>query len=471
MPKFLFAHRHLSLWVLLLCLVMSASESVAHTATTTLTAPLYRTSFDQARIKHTFSNGVSPVMQGKDFIRLGMMWDGNGTIEWQVRFRKQGQPWTAWLSTKRIWTEKLLHVDHIDVPSGKADHAQVRWLGTGDVTYIVLALIQKIGEPGAVYHPTPQSSGKIGSSISRLTGPFHPRKDWGAKAAKCTSADVNKNKMAIHHTAGPNNDTSSPEARMRQIQKFHQDTRGWCDIGYHLIVSQDGEAWEGRPTETLGAHAGGSNNTGNIGISYMGDYTSIKPNQKMLCRGAIMIDWGVKTYGIKRNRQTIKGHREYKSTSCPGDAFFPLLDSLVQLSSTMKGCGTTTIEPTPEPIPEPTAEPAPEPTKPEPVVEPTQEPAQPEPTKPDASTPESSQPEPPPTADTKPTEKGQVIDLGSGKSVCKQDSDCGKGFHCKEQTCVKANGCGCDSTTPLSTPLTLLVILLFAFTRRRNAMH
>jgi hypothetical protein len=54
---------------------------------------------------------------------------------------------------------------------------------------------------------------------------------------------------------------------------YHQNVQGWCDIGYHFLVSRDGRLWEGRKMNTLGTHVA-NNNTGNLGISFMGPHTT-----------------------------------------------------------------------------------------------------------------------------------------------------------------------------------------------------
>ena len=42
------------------------------------------------------------------------------------------------------------------------------------------------------------------------------------------------------------------------IRKWHLK-RGWRDIGYHFVISLDGEIEEGRPIEQSGAHTKGHN--------------------------------------------------------------------------------------------------------------------------------------------------------------------------------------------------------------------
>ena len=95
------------------------------------------------------------------------------------------------------------------------------------------------------------------------------RATWGAEASSGCGYDGNKYRAAIHHTASPAGDAGQYDQRIRQIQSYHINGNGWCDIGYHFLVTQDGQLWEGRPVSYRGAHVGG-NNSGNAGITMVG---------------------------------------------------------------------------------------------------------------------------------------------------------------------------------------------------------
>lgn len=162
------------------------------------------------------------------------------------------------------------------------------------------------------------------------------RETWGARATRCTDGDASKRRMAIHHTVSqPSGD---PASRLRGIQAYHMDSRGWCDIGYHFLVSIDGRLWEGRPIQYLGAHVGG-HNSGNIGISFIGCFHSSScggietphvPPEEMISGGAGLVRGLGDLYGITPSSTTVLGHRDHpgQSTSCPGDHLHRRLDDL-----------------------------------------------------------------------------------------------------------------------------------------------
>ncbi|MGM0558484.1 MAG: peptidoglycan recognition protein family protein [Myxococcota bacterium] len=159
-----------------------------------------------------------------------------------------------------------------------------------------------------------------------------PRADWGARDPDrvCGSAH-DPYRMSIHHTYLPADDGGDPAAAMRSIQAYHIDSNGWCDIGYHFVVSQSGNIYQGRSSEQrTGAHVGGQN-TGNIGICLIGDFTSQTPQQQQLTPTADIVRWVGDTYGIGFDRNSVKGHREWpgQSTSCPGGNLLAQLDSIL----------------------------------------------------------------------------------------------------------------------------------------------
>jgi hypothetical protein len=166
------------------------------------------------------------------------------------------------------------------------------------------------------------------------------RASWGARATRCTDADPSKYRIAIHHTVTPSGGDIG--ARLRGIQAFHMDTNGWCDVGYHFLVTLDGTLWEGRDLGLLGTHVGGGN-TGNVGISFIGcfhtsgcnDWTPFVPPDVMVDAGGRLAGAIAGIYGIAVSPDTLKGHRDHAgaTTSCPGDHLHARLDRIREVAS------------------------------------------------------------------------------------------------------------------------------------------
>ena len=292
---------------------------------------------EKQEIEQTFVEGISPILWSyQAFVRLGVRWDASSSVKLFARFSKDAQTWGAWTRLKDTFIEGIVRNSHIDTPSKGRYYMQLRFKGHGKVTFLAAETIVKLG-PHTYPDYTQDSSQKssnIGQSNSALSGLYHPRSDWKAAPTKCTYLNTKKTMMAIHHTVSPNNDTVPVESRLRGFQNYHQKTKGWCDIGYHFLVSADGRLWEGRTAKYLGAHVR-NHNTNNLGISFIGTFMTFTPAKTMLCAGSKMIDWAAKTYKITRNRTQIKGHREYSgaNTTCPGDVLLSKISSMITWAS------------------------------------------------------------------------------------------------------------------------------------------
>jgi hypothetical protein len=161
------------------------------------------------------------------------------------------------------------------------------------------------------------------------------RAQWGARTAKNNSSVHTPNKITIHHTAGVNRITGG--AGVKGIQDYHMNTKGWSDIGYHFLIDQDGTIYQGRPENRVGAHVL-NQNTGNLGVSLMGDFMTTAPPDAQMKAAAHLVRYLSKKYNIGLNRTNVKGHGERMSTDCPGTILRGQLDKLVQLADSQTLC-------------------------------------------------------------------------------------------------------------------------------------
>jgi hypothetical protein len=78
--------------------------------------------------------------------------------------------------------------------------------------------------------------------------------------------------VTIHHTAWANN-PENPVATIRAVWYYHAITLGWGDIGYHFLVDQYGNVYQGRDGghATEAGHVSRYNHY-NIGICLMGQF-------------------------------------------------------------------------------------------------------------------------------------------------------------------------------------------------------
>ncbi|XP_044763069.1 peptidoglycan-recognition protein LB isoform X2 [Coccinella septempunctata] len=160
-----------------------------------------------------------------------------------------------------------------------------------------------------------------GYSISDLD--IVTREEWHARPPKLVEPMPNPVPyVIIHHSYQPAA-CHTPEAcvkAMQSMQRYHQDDRGWNDIGYSFAVGGDNRAYTGRGWSAVGAHAPHYNNR-SIGICVIGDWTEELPPTSQLDVVKKLIDYGVQNGKIRPDYMLL-GHRQVRDTECPGDALF-----------------------------------------------------------------------------------------------------------------------------------------------------
>ncbi|MBN2494587.1 MAG: N-acetylmuramoyl-L-alanine amidase, partial [Deltaproteobacteria bacterium] len=275
------------------------------------------------------ADGLAPPAYAEQtFIRAGLMWDVQEGTLLEGRTLLDGA-WSPWEPIEPRWSEGIARTGHVNVPDG-AQGLQLRIADGPEPSFLWAEGIARFGEESKDIAADVEEDGL--DTIEQPLAPasiVHPRSSWGARSPNCVTYGHTPYKVTIHHTATPNADPLSPAARMRQMQNYHMDSRGMCDIGYHFVIDQSGQRWQGRVDETvLGAHTGGANSH-NAGISFIGTYQSVSASGAQIANGAELIAWLSGAYGVPRDRGHVKGHREYGGTTCPGDALFAQIGSLL----------------------------------------------------------------------------------------------------------------------------------------------
>jgi len=158
------------------------------------------------------------------------------------------------------------------------------------------------------------------------------RADWKALPPTQPYTQHLPRMFTLHHTQGHfPKDYAEAVQEMQFIQDYHQNGRGWIDIGYHFLIDPQGDIFEGRPINVVGAHVKNWN-TGNVGISIMGNYhppVSQQPTKETLYTFTEMGKYLKTTYNISVS--SFYAHREIGPTDCPGDVLYALMPGLKDL--------------------------------------------------------------------------------------------------------------------------------------------
>lgn len=156
--------------------------------------------------------------------------------------------------------------------------------------------------------------------------PIIPRCMWGAAPYRGTPTNLTLplSSLYIHHTHTPSKPCLTFQqcsADMRSMQRFHQEDRGWDDIGYSFVAGSDGNIYEGRGWHWQGAHTLGHNSIG-YGVSFIGDYAASLPSQHSMALVRDQLASCAVAGGRLVPSFILQGHRQVVSTACPGDALY-----------------------------------------------------------------------------------------------------------------------------------------------------
>ncbi|KAL9694732.1 hypothetical protein quinque_014017 [Culex quinquefasciatus] len=127
--------------------------------------------------------------------------------------------------------------------------------------------------------------------------------------------------VVISHTATETADTQAGMVYMvRNIQCFHIESRRWHDIAYNFLVGNDGNVYEGRGWQRIGAHTHGYNSRG-IGISFVGCFMNELPAKVAMEACKLLIERGVKDGYIQEDYKLV-AHCQCSPTESPGRKLF-----------------------------------------------------------------------------------------------------------------------------------------------------
>lgn len=202
---------------------------------------------------------------------------------------------------------------------------------SGDAEQAVLA--------AAAYTPKPQ---------------IYSRAQWGAdervrEQTPPSYAEVHGG--FVHHTVNANDYTAAEvPGIIRSIYAYHVKSRGWRDIGYNFLIDKFGRIWEGRyggvDRAVVGAHTENYNDYG-FGVSAIGNFEIAKPGSAIVQAEGALFAWKLSLYGVSAAAtnvaigprtfvSSIMGHRDTKSTACPGKYLYKKIPKIRKLAASLQ---------------------------------------------------------------------------------------------------------------------------------------
>jgi peptidoglycan hydrolase-like protein with peptidoglycan-binding domain len=154
------------------------------------------------------------------------------------------------------------------------------------------------------------------------------RKQWGAKAPKGSRNSWGSTIAGVGlHWEGPHMGTpaeSKVPAILRSIQSFHMGSRGWSDIAYNYVVDPYGNVYEARGMAAAsGAFGDADGNAHYVAICYLGG----SGDAFTAAARKSIHDLTAYLRAEHKVGSAVKGHRDFKSTDCPGDVIYAFVKS------------------------------------------------------------------------------------------------------------------------------------------------
>ncbi len=155
--------------------------------------------------------------------------------------------------------------------------------------------------------------------------PIVRRAQWGARASRGATRIAGPVRGVTCHWEGPAMGYPWPhdvcDDKVRSIQRYHMDDKGWADIAYNALACPHGYVYEGRGPNVRSAANGESGIGGNdqwYAVCYLagvGDEFTAEGQAAML----EAIAWLRSDGGAG---EAVNGHRDHHPTDCPGDVIY-----------------------------------------------------------------------------------------------------------------------------------------------------
>ena len=303
-----------------------------------------------SRTTSAAQSAAGAVIESDPFELLGVTWDrGETSPAIKVRVRS-GTEWTAWQEltaghdadeSSRPGTDPLW--------VGRADAVEVQASAEGGALPAGLSVDLVQPSAAAVSDEEVDASTDAVPAVSYPRPTMRSRASWGADESLRQNQDGvwygEVRGSFVHHTA-TTNDYSSAEvpAILRSIYRFHVVSRDFMDIGYNFLIDRFGRIWEGayggvsRPV--VGAHTQ-YYNSHSFGVGAIGSYQLVRPPSSMILAYQRLIAWKFTIHGVYSGYSTanytnegarplpvVSGHRDTKSTTCPGGYLYSQLGTI-----------------------------------------------------------------------------------------------------------------------------------------------
>lgn len=176
------------------------------------------------------------------------------------------------------------------------------------------------------------------------------RETWGARHADgFYNRKVGRLDKWLHHSVTAQLPTNaSTEAERREVRKLDDigQSRFKGGISYTFVIFPSGRIYEGHSIGRVGAHTAGRNSI-SAGICLAGNYETNEVTAEQVAALAWLLNHGIDK-GWWTEPKLDGGHRDTKSTACPGKNAYKLIPAINKAAKS--GGGAPVAKPKPKPV-------------------------------------------------------------------------------------------------------------------------
>jgi len=149
--------------------------------------------------------------------------------------------------------------------------------------------------------------------------------EWGGEPYSGTYELHRPQYLTLHHSGTDWDESKDVQEHLRNLQNWSRKEKQWIDIPYHYMIDREGKIYEARnpqfPVDTNTAY----DTRGHLLTCVIGNYENQKPTIDQIEAIINLLSWQCSQFTIKP--ETVKGHRDYTQTACPGKHLYRYISS------------------------------------------------------------------------------------------------------------------------------------------------
>ncbi len=129
--------------------------------------------------------------------------------------------------------------------------------------------------------------------------------------------------ITVHHSGEDWDRNRDPREFLVNLQKWSRSEKEWIDIPYHYVIDFDGNIYAARNPDYPGDTNTDYDTEGHLLTCLIGNYENLIPNDNQIEALINVLTWQCQEFNIKPG--TLKGHKDYTDTACPGKNLYPYI--------------------------------------------------------------------------------------------------------------------------------------------------